>query len=258
ASQDEESALKSDGRPEYTVDENTKVSANTTLSRDQAQSTASSQSVSRVTPKSRGKKRQLDDLRSAVNELENVHKNLNNQPECQISENEAFGQYITVCLNKLPVQESVMLQSEIQSLVTKYRLKAVQTSVAVNTPSEIHSQALNEEHSLTSPSNSVEDQMNGLQNRFTSCKSTNNNRPKHHRHKRLPVYSSNCSQYRNCQFGEKTKYKSEIENQSAYSKIVKSTSKRKITQSAEPAAKQLRPRINSNPTSSKNKDSKQN
>ncbi|CAH1974999.1 unnamed protein product [Acanthoscelides obtectus] len=40
--------------------------------------------------------------------------------------------------------------------------------------------------------------------------------------------------------------------------IVKSTSKRKITQSAEPAAKQLRPRINSNPTSSKNKDSKQN
>ncbi|CAH1987327.1 unnamed protein product [Acanthoscelides obtectus] len=40
--------------------------------------------------------------------------------------------------------------------------------------------------------------------------------------------------------------------------IVKSTSKRKITQSAEPVAKQLRPRINSNPTSSKNKDSKQN
>lgn len=158
ASQDGESTLESDGGPEHTLDENTEVSADTTSLRDQAQSTASSQSVSRVTPKIRGRKRQLDDLRSAVNELKTVHNNLNNQPECQVSENEAFGQYITACLNKLPVQDSVMLQSEIQSLVTKYRLKAVQTSVAVNTPSKTPSQALDEEHPLISLPESVEEQ----------------------------------------------------------------------------------------------------
>nr|CAI5849415.1 unnamed protein product [Callosobruchus analis] len=164
---DGESTLESDEGPDHTVDKNTEYSANTS-SRDQAQSSALSQSVSRVTSNTRGRKRQLDDLRSAVNGLKHVHNNLYNQPEYQVSENKAFGQYITVCLNKLPVQGSVMLQSEIRTLVTKYRLTAVQTSMAVNTPSQTPSQA------LTSDSESVEEQV-GFMRAFTHKNLKRNN-----------------------------------------------------------------------------------
>ena len=152
-SQDEENPQRSDGGPEQ---ENTS-SLRDPASSVQSSSQAGPSSASRfTTAKTRGRKRQLDDLRSAVHELRTVHKNLN-QPECQVSESEAFGQYVTACLNKLPVQESVLLQADIQSLITKYRLKAVQTMEVNRGPTS--SPILDEEHSFIPPAEREEEHL---------------------------------------------------------------------------------------------------
>jgi hypothetical protein len=74
-----------------------------------------------VGKKQKGTKRRLYDLSQAVNELRAVNQVLR-QPEPCMQENEAFGSYVTLALDKLPQREAIMAQNDIQNILTRYRL----------------------------------------------------------------------------------------------------------------------------------------
>jgi len=56
-----------------------------------------------------------------VNELRTVNQVLS-QPDPCMQENEAFGSYIALALDKLPQREAIMAQNDIQNILTSYRL----------------------------------------------------------------------------------------------------------------------------------------
>lgn len=72
-------------------------------------------------PKS--KKARLQSLTEAVKEVRKVQEVLANT-DC-LSENEAFGNFVTASLNKLPPVASVMAQGDIQQILKKYRLDSL-------------------------------------------------------------------------------------------------------------------------------------
>jgi hypothetical protein len=59
-----------------------------------------------------GTKRRLYDLSQAVNELRTVNQVLS-QPDSCMQENEAFGSYVALALDKLPQREAIMAQNDI-------------------------------------------------------------------------------------------------------------------------------------------------
>jgi hypothetical protein len=65
-------------------------------------------------------KRLLYDLSEAVKELRTVNQVLS-QPDPRVQENEAFGSYVALELDKLPQREAIMSQNEIQNILTRYR-----------------------------------------------------------------------------------------------------------------------------------------
>jgi len=71
--------------------------------------------------KQKGTKRRLYDLSQAVNELRTVNQVLS-QPDLRMQENEAFGSYVALALDKLPQREAIMAQNDIQNILTRYRL----------------------------------------------------------------------------------------------------------------------------------------
>ena len=71
--------------------------------------------------KQKGTKRRLYDLSQVVNELRTVNQVLS-QPDPCMQENEAFGSYVALALDKLPQRETIMAQNDIQNILTKYRL----------------------------------------------------------------------------------------------------------------------------------------
>jgi len=56
-----------------------------------------------------------------VNELRTVNQVLS-QPDPRMQENEAFGSYVALALDKLPQRETIMAQNDIQNILTRYRL----------------------------------------------------------------------------------------------------------------------------------------
>ncbi|RZF42420.1 hypothetical protein LSTR_LSTR011558 [Laodelphax striatellus] len=71
------------------------------------------------------KKRNSEQLRESVAELCNIHGSLTaNASQLEDNDNTAFGAYVGVTLNKLPLEESIVAQHEIQSILTKYRLQS--------------------------------------------------------------------------------------------------------------------------------------
>jgi hypothetical protein len=68
-----------------------------------------------------GTKRGLYDLSQAVNELRTVNQVLS-QSDTRMQENEAFGSYVALALDKLPQREAIMAQNDIQNILTRYRL----------------------------------------------------------------------------------------------------------------------------------------
>ena len=69
----------------------------------------------------KGTKRRLDELSQAINELRTMNQILT-QPEPCLQENEAFGKYDTSAINKLSQSQTILAQSEIQNILTTYRL----------------------------------------------------------------------------------------------------------------------------------------
>jgi hypothetical protein len=59
-------------------------------------------------------KRRFYDLSQAVKELRTVNQVLS-QPDSRMQENEAFGSYVALALDKLPQREAIMAQNEIQN-----------------------------------------------------------------------------------------------------------------------------------------------
>ena len=58
----------------------------------------------------------------AVNELRTVNQVLS-QPDPRMQENETFGSYVALALDKLPQREAIMAQNDIQNILTRYRCK---------------------------------------------------------------------------------------------------------------------------------------
>ena len=56
-----------------------------------------------------------------MNELRTVNRVLS-QPDPRMQENEAFGSYVALALDKLPQREVIMAQNGIQNILTRYRL----------------------------------------------------------------------------------------------------------------------------------------
>jgi hypothetical protein len=56
-----------------------------------------------------------------VNELRTVNQVLS-QPDPRMQENEAFGSYVALALEKLPQREAIIAQNYIQNILTRYRL----------------------------------------------------------------------------------------------------------------------------------------
>jgi len=72
----------------------------------------------------KGTKRRLYDLSEAVKELRTVNQVLS-QPDPRMQENEAFGSYVALALDKLPQREAIMAQNEIQNILTSYRQELI-------------------------------------------------------------------------------------------------------------------------------------
>ncbi|KAL4113585.1 hypothetical protein QTP88_017191 [Uroleucon formosanum] len=77
---------------------------------------------SRVVTTTSAKNRKLHHFTTAITELHDIQNDLNKMDSTEISDNEAFGQYIIAALNKLSPRQVILAQSDIQSLLTKYRL----------------------------------------------------------------------------------------------------------------------------------------
>ncbi|CAI6372048.1 unnamed protein product [Macrosiphum euphorbiae] len=75
-----------------------------------------------VVTKTSAKKRKLHHFTTAITELRNIQNDLNKMDSTEISDNDAFGQYVIAALNKLSPRQAILAQSDIQSLLTKYRL----------------------------------------------------------------------------------------------------------------------------------------
>lgn len=75
-----------------------------------------------VVIKTSAKKRKLHHFTTAITELRNIQNDLNKMDSTEISDNDAFGQYVIASLNKLSPRQAILAQSDIQSLLTKYRL----------------------------------------------------------------------------------------------------------------------------------------
>ncbi|XP_039277034.1 uncharacterized protein LOC111062626 isoform X2 [Nilaparvata lugens] len=100
------------------------------LSQATAQASTSKESEPHQLPKQPfkkakySKKRNIEHLRERVAELRNIHESLSaNASQLEDNDNTAFGAYVGVTLNTLPLQQSIMAQHEIQSILTKYRLQ---------------------------------------------------------------------------------------------------------------------------------------
>lgn len=83
--------------------------------------------------KSRGTKRRLQHLSEAVNELRVMNQVLT-QPELTMGENETFGRYVALMLDKLPPRQAILAQSEIQTVLTRYRLANIPEPVSALSP----------------------------------------------------------------------------------------------------------------------------
>jgi hypothetical protein len=87
----------------------------------QGATTTASTNTSSTAGKQRGIKRCLYGLSQAVNELRTVNQVLS-QPDLCMQENEVFGSYVALALDKLPQREAIMAQNDIQNILTRYRL----------------------------------------------------------------------------------------------------------------------------------------
>ena len=83
-----------------------------------SQSGQSKPGTSSSAGKQKGAKRRLYDLSQAVNELRTVNQVLS-QPDLRMQENEAFGSYVALALDKLPQREAIMAQNDIQNILTR-------------------------------------------------------------------------------------------------------------------------------------------
>lgn len=75
-----------------------------------------------VVTKTSAKKRKLHHFTTAITELRNIQTDLSKMDSAEMSDNDAFGQYVIAALNKLSPRQAILAQSDIQSLLTKYRL----------------------------------------------------------------------------------------------------------------------------------------
>jgi len=56
-----------------------------------------------------------------VTELRTVNQGLS-EPDRHMQENEAFGCYVALALDRLPQREAIMAQNDIGNILTRYRL----------------------------------------------------------------------------------------------------------------------------------------
>lgn len=99
-------------------------------------STGKTCSGAEARPKS--KMARLQSLTEAVKAVRKVQETLANTDS--LSENEAFGKFVTAALNKLPPAASVMAQGDIQQILQKYRLDSLTGNASVSLASGCSSQ----------------------------------------------------------------------------------------------------------------------
>ncbi|CAH1970045.1 unnamed protein product [Acanthoscelides obtectus] len=73
-------------------------------------------------------------LAAAVAEIRKVQETITSD---SISDHEAFGKFIAASLNKLPAADSIMAQGEIQRVIQKYRLNALNMSSSASEASAL-------------------------------------------------------------------------------------------------------------------------
>lgn len=66
----------------------------------------------------------FDDLSQGINELHTFNQIIT-QPEPYMQEYEAFGRYVTSALNNLSQRQAILVQNEIQNILTRYRLDMI-------------------------------------------------------------------------------------------------------------------------------------
>jgi hypothetical protein len=76
-------------------------------------------------PVRRKNKRKYEDLSNAVHNLKALSENLNSS-EDEPSEFEAFSKYVQKCMENLDPIDATLAQQEIQSILTKYKLKSLE------------------------------------------------------------------------------------------------------------------------------------
>ncbi|CAH1973527.1 unnamed protein product [Acanthoscelides obtectus] len=89
---------------------------------------------SRVEAGSKNKKSWIETLTAAVAEVRKVHETITSE---SISDHEAFDKFIAASLNKLPPAYSIMAQAEIQRVIQKYRLNALNKSSSASEASAL-------------------------------------------------------------------------------------------------------------------------
>ncbi|CAH1979845.1 unnamed protein product [Acanthoscelides obtectus] len=89
---------------------------------------------SRVEAGLKNKKAWIEALAAAVAEIRKVQETITSN---SISDHEAFGKFIAASLNKLPAVDSIMAQGEIQRVIQKYRLNALNMSSSASEASAL-------------------------------------------------------------------------------------------------------------------------
>lgn len=91
----------------------------------QSTTPATNQALSSTKPK--GAKRRAHELTTAVKELHDISVQLN-KPEPDWNEHDAFGVYVASSLKRLPIDVALLAHSDIQGILTRYRLQHLSPS----------------------------------------------------------------------------------------------------------------------------------
>lgn len=126
-----------------------------------------------VDTKTSVKKRKLNHFTTAITELDYIHSDLNKMDSAEISENDAFGQYVIAVLNKLSPRQAILDQSDIQSLLIKYRLAEQSSSNSFYSTSPQSFDATDEDTSIQY--NLATDENTSTQYNLLSANTSNEN-----------------------------------------------------------------------------------